>query len=111
MKSEDIRKIVEAQIGTAWDTTNLHGVDLRKSLVKPERIQLIARNVKDGELEDKPMEVWIVLIEDPETQTGYRIVANDDGSEFGLASEGFKEDKHPVFIGWYGDFLTTYEAM
>lgn len=111
MNSEDIKRIVEAQIGSAWEATNLHGLNLRKSLVKPERIQLIARQVKNGAPQDEAMEAWLVLIEDPETKTGYRIVANDDGSEFGLASEGFKEDKHLVFIGWYGNFLTTFEGM
>ena len=111
MNSEDIRRIVEAQIGDAWDMKNNCNVDLRKSLLKPEWIRLIARTVKNGERKDEPMDAWVVLIKDPETKMGYRIVANDDGSKFGLATKGFEEDKHLIFIGWYGDFLTTFKGM
>ena len=44
-------------------------------------------------------------------QTGTRFVLRDDGSQFGLASNGFPHDKVPILVGWYGDLLTTFLGM
>jgi hypothetical protein len=51
------------------------------------------------------------LVELPEAVRGYRIVLNDEGTSFGLASEGFADDKHLVLCGWYGDFMDAFHAM
>src|SRR5215472_4398786 len=42
---------------------------------------------------------------------GYKIVLRNDGSQFGLASNGFPHDKFPILLGWYGDLLTTFLGM
>jgi len=111
MNANQIQYIVTSEIGDAWGTTNYHGVDLRKALVHPQQVKVIERQVDDGKFTDRLVDVWIVLIEEPDVGTGYRIVASEDGKKFGLASEGFETDEHLVLCGWYGDFLSTFRAM
>lgn len=111
MNNDQIDNIVKSQVGTAWNTRNLHGVDLRKSLVTPELISVIDRKVRGGKIQDHVIPVWRVLVEDPISQTGYRIVADQSGTIFGLAVKGFPSDELLVLIGWYGNFLTTFQSM
>ncbi len=111
MNAAEIERLVHDGIGDSWDVTNHHGVDLRKALVPPHLIKVIQRLVRAGELHDVVIDAWLVLIEKPESGEGYRIVADADGSTFGLASEGFASDEHLVLCGWYGSFWTTFEAM
>lgn len=111
LDEEQIRALVESQIGDAWDASNLHGVDLRTALVPPRKITVIERLVRDGEFDDRLIEVWLVLVEGAEAEDGYRIVAALDGSDFGLACAGLPEDEHLVLVGWHGDFMETLEAM
>ncbi len=111
MDAGQIRELVRSQIGDAWNTSNHHGVDLRKALVTPRPVTVIERLVRNGETQDRLVEVWLVLVENPESGDGYRIVAAKDGSMFGLASKGLSADEHLVLCGWYGDFMTTFLAM
>lgn len=111
MKAADIERLVHDAIGDSWDVTNLHGVDLRRALVHPRSIKIIERHVRAGEAHDEVIDVWLVLIEKPESGEGYRIVADTDGRTFGLASEGFPKDEHLVLCGWYGDFMATFRGM
>jgi hypothetical protein len=111
MDATSIGALIRSQIGDAWDTTNAHGVDLREALLLPELVTVIHRQVRDGKLHDALVDVWVVLIENPKARSGYRLVAAEDGSTFGLASDGFPSDQHLVLVGWYGDFLTTFRAM
>jgi hypothetical protein len=111
MDAKYVRNLVERQIDGAWDTTNHHGVDLRKALVSPQRITVIERLVRRGATRDRLVEVWLVLVEAPASGTGYRIVVALDGRMFGLASEGFPSDEHLVLCGWYGDFMTAFRGM
>jgi hypothetical protein len=111
LDEEQVRALVEFQIGDARDATNLHRVDLRTALVPPRRITVIERLVRDDEFDDRLTEVWLVLVEGSETEDGYRIVTALDGSSFGLACAGLTHDEHLVLVGWYGDFMETFEAM
>ena len=88
----------------------MHGVNLRSALVKPSRTKMILRLVRNGNIEDSTLEVWIVLRELP-AGDGYSIVYDDVCDQFGLASAGFPEDRHPMIVGYYGDFWTTFKAM
>jgi hypothetical protein len=111
MQASEIDRIVRSQIGDAWETYNLHGVDLRKTVAPATRAKVIERTVVDGQTRDRLLDVWMVLVEDSERHAGYRIVASSDGRFFGLATKGLPADEHPVLCGWYGDFLTTFRAM
>ncbi len=111
MNSDDIRRVVLDAIGDSWDTTNHHGVDLRRALVQPRPIKVIQRFIEAGRVRDSVIEAWLVLIEKPELGEGYRVVASEDGSTFGLASDGCAADRHLVLCGWYGDFMTAFLGM
>jgi hypothetical protein len=111
MNADQIHQLVASEIGDAWDTTNSHCVDLRKSVVRPQQTKVIERLVFNGKFNDRLIDAWIVLFEHPTERAGYRIIVSPDGSKFGLASEGFETDKHLVLCGWYGDFLSTFLSM
>jgi hypothetical protein len=111
MNADQIYQLVASEIGDAWETMNSHGVDLRKSLVRPQQVKVIQRLVVNGKIDDRLVDAWIVLFEDPDERAGYRIIASQDGRSFGLADEGFKMDEHLVLCGWYGDFLSTFRSM
>lgn len=93
MNAQEIKNLVRAQIQNAWDTTNHHQVNLREALVDPRLLTVIDRMVEHGKMRDRHLEAWLVLIENPHSVSGYRIVASSDGSKFGLASEGFPADE------------------
>ena len=101
MDSESIRRIVTAQIEGQLDRPHAHGIDLRKCLVTPTLVTLIDRTPEG----DKPLRGWLVLVENPTQKTGYRIVADEEGTQFGLATDGL------IFLGWHGSFVTTLEGM
>ena len=103
--------LVENEIGHDWETTNHHNLNLRHALVEPRMITVIERTVLNGEVQDRTVAVWVILIERSESDDGYRIVMKANEPTFGLASKGFAKDKHLVLCGWYGDFLTTFRAM
>lgn len=111
MNAKEVGYLVRSQIGDAWDATNAHGVELREALVSPAPITVIEQLVRNGQIHDRLVDVRLVLVENPNSACGYRIVAKPDGSMFGLASEGFPSDSHLVLCGWYGDFLTTFHGM
>jgi hypothetical protein len=104
MQARDVKKLVEDAIADDWVVTNHHHVDLRRALVQPRKITVIERTVSKGKLRDRTLEVWLVLVERPDPEEGYRIVMKENEPVFGLASEGFPEDAHLILSGWYGDF-------
>lgn len=111
MQAREIDRIVRSQIGDAWETGNLHGVDFRQTVAPATRAKVIERIVVDGQTRDRLIDVWLVVVEDSERHAGYRIVASSDGRIFGLATEGCPADEHVVLCGWYGDVLTTFRAI
>jgi hypothetical protein len=111
MKSEDVKALIERHIAGRWDESNLHGVNLRASLVPPVTVPVIFRRVIDGRIEDETIQVWLVLEEDPKAKDGYKIVFDETRNMFGLASKGFPKDPHLVLDGLYGDFWTTFQGM
>ena len=111
MNSEEVRTLIENEIGDDWAVTNHHLVDLRRALVQPRKITVIERSVRNGKFRDRTLIVWLVLVEGPEIEDGYRIVMKENEPVFGLASRGFPKDKDLVLCGWYGDFMTTFLGM
>ena len=106
MTSKEVQQLVEQQIDGRWDLRNDHDCDLRNCLVIPEKKQFL-----DPDNEYQQIELWLVLEGDPETRNGYKIIYDEREGMFGLATPGTKEDRRPIFIGYYGDFLDAYMSM
>jgi hypothetical protein len=101
MKSEEITKLIEEEIKGNWPQPNPHDVDLKKSLVVPPVKQVF----KDSFNDNKEIDMWLVLEEDPDEKNGYKIVFDEKEKQFGLATS------NGVFIGFYGTFLATLNGM
>lgn len=90
--------------------TAAHRIKLEQAIIPPQRIPLIIRVVAAGHLKNDISEAWLVGQEDP--GDGYKIVMQEDGKQFGLASVGFPKDEHLVLVGWYGSgLLLAFLAM
>jgi len=109
MNARDVRKLVVDQIAGRWDETNSHRVNLRSAIVMPSQTKMTLQLVRNGKIKDTTVEVWIVLRELPEGD-GYVIFYDDARDQFGLASAGFPDDRHPIIDGYYGDFWTTFKG-
>ena len=103
MQPSEIQKIIEAEIAGNWDRWNPHGVKLRTCLVTPEKKTY-------GLHGGGTQELWLVLEENPETHFGYRIVFDEQTGKFGLAMDQMS-DPVDFYLGPYGSFLTTLDAM
>jgi hypothetical protein len=105
---DEVKSLVDDEIRRGWDgedpRANPHGVQLRRCLLtQPERrVYLNSFN------NHYPVEMWLVLEEDPDGHSGYEIVCDEARSEFGLAVPG---KEHAVFIGYYGSFRETLAGM
>lgn len=111
MTVNEVSELVRDQIAGQWAVTNAHSLNLRRCLVTPTLVRVIERTVRNGRVQDRVQEMWLVLEERPVERNGYKIVFDEGTGMFGLASEGFAEDPYPVLCGLYGDFLTTFAAM
>lgn len=109
MTAEEVRDLIDDQSAGNHAATNGHRIALGDALVAPRMISVIARQVQSGRLEDEILNVWLVGQEN--RPDGYKIVLREDGSQFGLASTGFPEDRFPVLVGWYGSLLTAFLGM
>src|SRR5579862_5327219 len=102
MTTEEVRALVRIQSAQNLDAVK-HGITLKDALVSPRLISVIARDVRNGRVNDKNLKVWLVGQE--ERPDGYKIILRDDGLQFGLASKGFPHDEAPILDGWYGNLL------
>jgi hypothetical protein len=104
MSADEVKKIVECEIGNDWLRTNAHGVNLCSCLLAPERLKFCDR------LDDsKSYELWLVLEEHPQTRGGYKIVFDEQRKEFGLATRD--QNGREIFLGFYGTFIETLDGM
>lgn len=103
MSPAEVSRIIADEIGTDWGRSNLHGVDLRASLLPPHR-----RSFSDAH-DKTTREMWLVLEEKPQERSGYKIVFDETERQFGLAIPG--KNGADVFLGFYGTFLDTFNAM
>jgi len=104
MTSEEVKALVVGEIGDQWSRANLHGCDLRRCLVEP--VQVVYTEVG---AEGRQLPLWVVMVEDPKDIWGYEIVFDEQRRSFGLAFPG-KAGK-PMFLGYFGSFLETFDAM
>lgn len=109
MTSEEVRSLVEQEIGGEWALTNAHGCDLRRCLVNPELREY--GDFGGGRDLDNPVtsiSLWLVLEENPDDCSGYKIVYGEECGMFGLASSSARGD---VFLGFYGTFREAFTGM
>ena len=103
MTPDEIRTLIENDIAGDWLRSNRHGCDLRRCLVVPE-----LREYDDCGTPPSIVRMWLLLEENPDDRSGYKIVYSDQAGLFGLAVPGSARD---VFIGYYGTFLETFAGM
>jgi hypothetical protein len=108
MTAEEVREFVQAQAGGNLSARN-HGISLEQALVPSQRISIIERSVRQGRVTDETLPVWLVGKEPSEE--GYVIVMRETDRMFGLASQGFQTDKHPILTGWYGTLVSAFMGM
>lgn len=104
MEASEVSKIIEREIRGERSRTNAHGVDLERCLVEPTR-RIYENSFKQSET----LELWLVLEEIPEDESGYKIVFDENSRMFGLAVDGFGE--YDAFLGFYGTFLDALDSM
>jgi hypothetical protein len=104
MTPSEITQLIAQEIGSDWGHTNAHGVNLRACLVAPQQ-----RTYFDPMDDARKFDLWRVLEEHPDTHAGYEIVFDERDRSFGLATT----DQHgrDVFLGSYGTFMETLDAM
>jgi hypothetical protein len=105
MDASEVSRVVTDEISGNWSLSNTHGVDLKRCLVVP-----IKHDYRDSFNEGDVISLWLVLEEVPEDSSGYKIVFDETTRRFGLAT-GDAQRLEDVFLGFYGTFLETLEAM
>jgi len=106
---QDVKALVHSQYADNLNAANGHHVALKDAIIEPRRILLITRQVIDGQSKDELSTVWLVGQENE--IDGYKIILRSDGSQFGLATNGFSHDKALVLAGWYSDLLAAFLGM
>ena len=104
MMASDISKIINSEIKSAGPDINSHGLDLNRCLVGP-----VKKTYEDSFHQGKTLELWLVLEEDPDNKSGYKIVFDEGSNRFGLAIRG--DGKFDTFIGFHGSFTETLKGM
>ena len=99
MDSSNITKLIQDELASHSQPLR-SGVNLDRCLVVPRRMTFA------GHAEGDTWDLWLVLEEQPETRSGYKIVFDEETKQFGLAS-----GTRSVFIGFYGTFIQTLEGM
>jgi hypothetical protein len=101
MTPEEVQAIVETEIAGDWNRSNPHGVDLNRCLIMPVLGQFVGPPGLS--------QLWVVLEEYPDFDSGYKVVFDETSQMFGLACCGVSGEN--VLIGLYGSFLNTLDAM
>ena len=101
--TSDVRNRVEQEIAEDGGRSNAHGVGLKRCLVDPRRHQS-----RDSFDEGRTLDLWLVLEEDTQTHGGYEIVFDETNCQVRSSRRrhGFR-----IFLGYYGTFLETLDAM
>ena len=100
MTPKEISQMIEKEINGVWSISNLHGCDLKKYLVRPQKRKLrFSGGVK---------EFWIVLEEIPETLEGFKVFFDEESRKFGLAdySEPFG-----YVCNFHNTFIAAFKSM
>ncbi len=101
-----IKKTIEKEISEST-IDNWHGIT--KDNIKEHLVGPILEKYIDSMDENHIRELWTVLEEEPKTKAAYTIYFDPDEKEFGLGLN--TKDNTKVFLGIYGSFITTLNAM
>jgi len=117
MTADDVKRLVRQQLASQKAMTGELHARLLRQLVQPRLLGIIVRTVQGGQIEQTIEKMWLLFEENASEedrmseQDGYKIVYNEEQRIFGLVGKGFAADAHPVLLGLYGDFMTTFWAM
>ena len=103
MTCTEITDIILDEIKGGFERSNFHGVNLKKALLTPVKQKYIS--AQDNSIS---FELWTVL-EETEDQSGYTIFYDAEERNFGLGMKS--EDNKLLYLGNYGSFLETLNAM
>lgn len=92
--------MIEKEIDSDWSITNLHGCDLKQSLIRPKKRKLWCGNVLK--------EYWIVLEENRETMQGHKVYFDEESQKFGVAVHG---EPFGYTVNSFDSFLKAFKAM
>lgn len=106
MTPEAVLKRVEFEIAGQWDRPTSHGMNLRNAVLRPPRHVIAQVPAATGGI---PRNVWMVMVEHPEDESGYWVFFDPEDDCFGLALPDVKVAF--VLIGTYGTLWQTLEGM
>ena len=103
MTSDQVRHLVEAEIGDQWNRSNLHHVNLRTCLIEPRKLTFVT--AKD----EREVEAWLVLLENPKGFLGLGVAYQEQTGRFCLVQlvNGYE----PCLLGLYAGFFEALDAM
>jgi len=103
MTPKEIKEIINTELETEPNHSNVFGLDLTKCLVVPKQ-----QKYKDANNPTEVYELWTVF-EEVEDGNGYKIYFDEETEMFGL---GLKSESGELMdIGNYGSFLKTLYSM
>ena len=106
MTAQAVLERVEQEINEQWDRPTSHAMDLRQAVLRPPRLVTADVGPAAG---NTPREVWLVMVEHPQDESGYWVFFDPEDDCFGLATGtpngGF------FYIGAYGTLWDTLEGM
>ena len=110
MDASSLNAIIDRELADAKSLDNWHGITMDNLTNHRLQNPTLARFENAGAPDDpSEIDAWIVLDECPDSDSrGYLVAYYPDASMFGLA---LKNDPIPTFIGCYGTFIETVNAM
>ena len=103
MTSDQVMDIILDEINGRFDLTNLHGINLRESLITP-----VLEDYINSFNHSQVFRLWTVLKESNE-DTGYVIFYDEEDNTFGLGSRS--QGGHLTYLANYGSFVETLKGM
>jgi hypothetical protein len=103
MTADLVRKLIEDELTSVPDWTNVHGLDLTTCLIEPRLEDYVS--ALDKEISFK---LWTVL-EEAVDGNGYKITFDEDDKAFGLGIKS--ENDQLIDIGTYGTFMEALKGM
>lgn len=98
-----IKTQINQEIQQGGISSNWHVSDVYKHLIEP-----IQESYIDSFDQKKRIELWTVF-EEIADRSGYKIVYNSENNSYGLGITAENDDL--MFIGYYGSFIETFNAM